>query len=846
MQGQVSARVLEKLEWPSLLAALARYGQTEEGKAQIQAQGPTLDRDAILDRWSLVEPLKHLAIQGFKAPIGDLATLSPLLRGASLGQILDGPSLLVVAASLDATRKVHAFAHGLEARCSTLRKIKSRLLPMPKLLHAITKSIGPDGDLRDDASPELTRIRRQKVNVRRRIEDQLTQLMQGGGDAQNQIGSYLQDNFFTLRAERYVLPVKIDGRGRVAGKILDTSTSGQTIFLEPAAIAPLNDQLLDLDVEEKLEIARIFRDLSQQVAADAATLGANHAELIALDVLTAEALLAAELRAGPIEIIDQPGLDLRQARHPLIRRPDDQAPLGSGVACDAHLLAHQHILIISGPNAGGKTVVLKTVGLLHLMVKSGLMVPAAADSRMFLFQNVWLELGDAQSLSANLSTFSGHLAGLKPILVHARPADLVLLDELAVGTDPQTGAAIGTAILEELANRGIKGLVTTHFDALKSLAISDPRFRNGSMEFALSTLSPTYHLVLDVPGQSYGLEVAEQIGLPASVVVRARDLRHGSMSNLDRAVTQLMAAREQALADQKRYEGELLRATAERDRWQHEVELLQEQRRKISQQMADKYEARLDAMRQEFGELLRPLRQAVKDQERHAARPTSPEGREQISAQKRAADKALATMGGVISEIRQTFDAGRKLPGMPAERSTLEAGSPVYVLPLKKIGKVLRIGVGGDDSVEVEVGVIKLRVSLHDLRLMSPGEAGSGAAAKKNRPSSKPMPASSRMLTQGSALANDINLTLGTPTNSLDLRGKDGETAIQALWNFLDLALRHGEEYLVVIHGHGEGKLKAAVRTALSADSPYPLRFRPGLDQEGGDGVTVIRLDGES
>jgi len=827
--GKIDQRTLEKLEWPLLVERLAGLCQTDEGRDNALSLTPDKDRATIQTRWELVEPLRNLARQGYKTPIGILPQLVPVFRAATLGQVLAGPDLRAVATLLEATRKVHAYASDFASRCSTLRSAKSRLYPMPALLAEILRAVGPDGELNDDASETLTTIRRQKVAVRKRVEETLRKLIHEAGD----LADYLQDDFFTVRSERYVVPMRIDGRGRVKGAILDTSSSGQTLFIEPAAIQPINDQLLDLEVEEKLEILRIFRELSAKVGAEAEMLRGNYAELVALDNLTAEGVLAADIDAGPVVLSDRPVLDLHDARHPLVKRRDGKAAVGNRVALEDG----QCSLIVSGPNAGGKTVVLKSVGLLHLMARAALLVPCDPNSRMYLFDRVWLEMGDAQNLSANLSTFSGHLLGLKPILEKANGKDLVLLDELAVGTDPQTGSAIGTAILEDLADKRATVIVTTHFDALKSLGLGDKRFRNGSMEFSLHSLLPTYRLILDVPGQSYGLEVAEQMGLPARIVGRAKDLRQGQMSNLDRAVNQLMEARDEAREARATADKEKLEAEALRVRFDQEVEMLKEARRKAALQLADKYESVISNLRQEFDAEIRKMRQAVKDVggDQNDARNAALEGR-------RGADKALRDLESTVGGLAQGPDIDQKLPGQPVARTALSPGTPVFVLPLKKAGKVVKVAAGADDSVEVEVGVIKLRVSSHDLRLLSPGEAAGGPqGGKKNQPQppKKGPPPPSAPAAGGN---REIGLTLQTQTNSLDLRGRDADDAVKSTWDFIDRALLRGEPAVVIIHGHGTGVLMRAIRDALRHDCPYDVRWRPGLDQEGGDGVTIVEL----
>ncbi len=754
--------------------------------------------------------------------------MAGVFRAAGLGQMLDGEQLRSVGNLLDSTKRVHAFASDFSGRCSTLRRVKGQVLPMPQLAQAINRAVGPDGELNDDASEELTHIRRQKTSHRKRIEDAVTKLLH----ADSELKDYLQDDFFTVRSERYVVPMKLDGRGRVKGSIIDTSTSGQTLFIEPVQIQPMNDQLLELDLEEKLEIARIFRELSAKVAVEKDVLKANYEELTLLDFLSAQAQLAAEIHAGPVKLRSGPGIDLRDARHPLLFRNGGRAPIGNTI----ELKDEQSVLIISGPNAGGKTVVLKTVGLLHLMAKAGLLLPAEPTSEVYLYDQIYLEMGDAQNLSANLSTFSGHLMGLKPILERAGGNDLTLLDELAVGTDPETGAAIGTAVLEDLAQKRVTSLVTTHYDALKGLAVSDGRFRNGSMEYSLGSLKPTYKLILDIPGQSYGIEVAEQIGLKTSVLARAKELRGGKSTSLDLAVSELMRAREDSRNATEALDKERLAAEAEKSRWQQEVELLNQQRRKTALQLSEKYEAQVTTLRQEYEELVKKLRTTVKDVEQGkgtASREDLLEGRKNV-------EKALKGMEGVVSELAG-YDPGEKLPGRAAGREELGPNVPVYVLPLKKAGKVVRLGSGSDESIEVEVGIIKLRVNLHDLRILSAGEVPGSSEKKKAKPfvTGKSAGGPAHITPRGNT---EIGLVIQTPLNSIDLRGRDSDDAVEAAWNFIDRSLLRGEESVILIHGHGEGTLKARLRDALRNNCPYDVRFRAGLDQEGGDGVTVVRL----
>lgn len=811
-------RVLEKLEWPILLTQLAELGQTEDGKRYLLGLQPNLSKEKIQERWNLVEPLRQMASHGYRAPIGELPKLDHIFRAASLGQMLAGEELREVHSLLEATEKVHHFATDFAEKCSTLKKFRARLYPMPALIQAINKAVGPTGELRDDASEELQKVRRQKQSVRKRIEDTLKKILHEG-----ELEKYLQDDFFTVRSERYVVPMRLDGRGRVKGSILDTSDSGQTLYIEPAAITPINDQLQELDLAEKLEILRIFRELSALVATDAETLKDNYAELVELDWLSAMAQLACDQDSGPVTIVESPKISLVNARHPLLRRPDGNPAVSNSV----DLSATQSTLIISGPNAGGKTVVLKTVGLIHIMIQAGLLVPADDTSEVFLFKNIFLEMGDAQNLAANLSTFSGHIIGLKPIVESSQSGDLVLLDELAVGTDPQTGAAIARALLEDLASRSVHTLVTTHFDDLKSLAVSDKRFRNGSMEFSVSSLKPTYKLILDVPGQSYGVEVAEEMGLPAKIIARAKELRGYTVSALDEAVSQLMEARDLTRSRETELTKSRMEADMEKGRWQQERELLAQERGNAAREAAERYEEQISKIKAEYDEIVKSMRRTVKESEQS----NHGDVRETLISKRHEAKDKIKEMDSVVAGIIKSVDYGDDLPGRPAEYVDLKVGTNVFVLPVKKQGTVIKVGAQGE-QIEVQVGILKLKISLHDLRALPESNKKNSAAKSIKKPPTK----------KGGRLDQNIELTLQSPRNSIDLRGQDADRAIESTWNFIDRALLRGEPAIILIHGHGEGVLQRTIRDALKNNCPYDVKFRPGGDQEGGDGVTIVEL----
>ncbi|MEY4632097.1 MAG: hypothetical protein RIQ81_2217 [Pseudomonadota bacterium] len=849
---------LEKLEWPLLLETLAAYSQTDDGQTLCIELQPDLDRATIETRWANVTSLKEIIRQGYRPPIGELPPMRRIFRALGLGQVLGGTELRQVLQLLQAIQKVHGFCVNFSAKSELLARLKNQIYPVPKLMLAIDKAISPDGTLLDDASPELAAIRRRKVSLAKKIEEQIKKVLREAS-----VEQYLQDDFFTVRNERYVVPIRLDGRGRVEGTIVDTSDSGQTLFVEPASVAPLNADWLENQLAEKLEILKIFKNLSGMAATELDTLRADYDELVQLDFLTAQAGLAIQLDANPVNISDTPVLDLRAARHPLIRKPPAEftqteelppPPLtkmqNTAVPNTIALTDDQCCLIISGPNAGGKTVVLKTVGMLHLMAKAGLLLPADRTSRIHLFNRIFLELGDAQNLAANLSTFSGHVLGLKPVLEKAGPEDLALLDELAVGTEPQTGSALAQAVLESLAARGTFTLATTHYDSLKGLAASagtttggaaGSRFRNGSMEYSLKSMRPTYKLILDVPGQSYGLEVASQTGLPPSVIERARELRGSAASTLEHAVNQLLIAREEtekirAGLRQKELATEELRARVEEER-----KALEEARREAARKVAKSQEQELEEMRENIRELQEQLKAALK-----ALRKA--EGGDLQQAVATAANISSATGDQMrkfdqkIREVSARSREGEVLPGRPlAPGENLQSGQKVFVVPLRKEGQVLRPADGDQAPAEIQVGLVKLRVPAHDLRIYDPVSASGGSATKQQSPTKPAAPGKLKPVNPPPEIPA---LVLQTPTNTLDLRGLDADSAIDKTITFIDKALLRGEVAIVIVHGHGTDRLKNAVRKSLRSDCPYNVAFRAGGSQEGGDGVTIVALKG--
>ena len=818
MPGIFTDVILQKLDWPFLVEKLAEKAQAQETTENLKSLTPLYtqaDRLLIEKQWEDISSLKEILRLGFRPPVGSLPIMGKIFASSEKGQILESTDLRSVLEVLLSTKRVLGFAADFSQKSRVLHHYKTNLSPLPKVVQIIEKSIGSTGEILDDATPELRDIRKQRIQLRKKMEEVLTNLMR-----QSPFEEYLQDQFFTMRNDRYVLPIRLDGRGRVKGSIVSISESGQTLFVEPQQVTLMNEQLQEVDVAERLEILTILRTISAMIATSLDVLRLNYEELLILDSISAKAAFALETNSGTAQISDEPILELLIATHPLLDLSANK--LSTVIANNIILKRENRSLVISGPNAGGKTVVLKTVGLVHAMAHAGLLIPVDEKSKIYFFEHYFLELGDAQSLGNNLSTFSGHLLGILPAVQKAGPNDLVLLDELATGTDPETGSAIAQAVLEHLVQKNALTILTTHYDRLKTLGFENHQFRNASMEYTIESMKPTYRLILDVPGQSYGLELASQIGIPQTIIARARDLKGTTESNLDYALSELALQREKSQALAADLEQKVLAAEEEKFRWQQECKLLEESRKKATQNVTAFYEDQIEALRKDLedttGELKKSLKNVVDD-----------DLRADVLNKRHQAQESLKNVSATLKQLSRD-DAPVTVSEPSLQFQDLVVGKSVFIRPIGKTGKITKIPESKSAAIEVEVGIMKMRVPLKDLGLSKTSE---------NEPNIKittPKPIARRPIKMP-------ELVLRTPTNALDLRGMEADQATKASLDFIDKAMLRGEPAILLIHGHGSDRLKTEVRALLAGEIPYEVAFRPGIMQEGGDGVTIVSLE---
>lgn len=664
-----------------------------------------------------------------------------------------------------------------------LADIGMDLYPLPQLEKSIDQAIGEDEEVRDDASDELRQIRRQINTLRARIRDYLQDFIRSTSNQK-----YLQDILVTERDGRYVVPVKQEFRSEVKGVVHDESASGATVFIEPLPVVEQNNRIRTLQNDEKRELEKILRALSQKVAVCVDELAADQGLLSGLDLIFARGRLAYKTDSYRPELNNRGLIELSRARHPL---------LGSGaVPVDVQLGGKFDILVITGPNTGGKTVALKTIGLLTLMAMSGLFVPARENSRLSVFDQIYVDIGDEQSIEQSLSTFSSHMSNIIDILNQVNQQSLVLLDELGAGTDPVEGAALARVILEDLMSKHCRAVVTTHQSELKNFAFQHQRVENACVEFDPRSLQPTYKLTIGMPGQSNALVIAKRLGLDPQLAKRAKELVPKNEQEIGHMIRQLHESRDQFKTSSRELEN--LKADLERRQKELEEEHQQhlQQREEIITKARVEASSYLRSIRNEADEAIKELKETLKKRE-----PTPKWHEIENSRQK------LKRLD------RQEVGPRASLPS--AEE--LKPGDSVFIHSVQQKGTVLAAP-DPQGEVNVQVGNIRLYVHRDQLQHCEPA------------PQQVFFNRSPAFLEKAQKISREI-----------DLRGKMAEEALEEVDRYLEDANLVGLDKVRIIHGKGTGALRKAIRSYL-ADHNYVAKYYDGAREEGGHGVTVVEL----
>jgi DNA mismatch repair protein MutS2 len=769
------------LGWRPFQELLARFTATAAGGDAARALQPGRDLDTIhAALHDTTEARRALAAEGPPPWAGLPDVRGALEAAAPEGAVLDGPALAALAAALATAARLARYAAAIRPLAPGLSARWETLPGEPGLAGHLTAALDAEGRLLDAASPRLRSLRRRLATLRAELEARLGRLLD-----QPAIAPALQDRYVTVRHGRYVVPIRDEARRSVRGIIHDRSQSGATVFVEPEELVPLNNELTRTALEERAEEARILDALTRQVRLARPALVRLVDGLAGLDVIFARAALAERLGASPPAVTDGADLDLRGARHPLLVA---QAWAGGppAVPVDLAVPAARPGLVISGPNAGGKTVALETAGLLVLMAHAGCHLPAEAGGRVPLVDQVLAVIGDEQSLDQNLSTFSSFVAHVRDILARAGPRSLVLLDELGAGTDPQEGAALGVALLEALLDRGARVIATTHLEPLKVAAQIEPRLQNATVAFDAERLAPTFRLEYGHPGPSYALLIGERLGLPAAVIARARVHVGEAGRQLEQLLADLHARERDAEVRLREAARQAAEATAAAAAARAALATAAAEAAHLRERARAEAQALLGDARRQAGRELDRLRAA--DATRRDA---------QAAYQRlRAAEAALAPAAGA-----------------PAAADGAASGH-VRLRPLGVRGRVLA---EHGDTVTVEAGQLTVRVPRH---------AVEPVAAAPGPPAPRP---------EARAPARD------DVPRELRLLGLASDEARAAVDKFLDDALLAGHRAVRLVHGKGTGALRRAVEACLRAH-PLVERFRPAEPAAGGAGVTVAEL----
>ncbi len=797
------------LEWDRVLEALAERCASATGKRLARELPFARSRAEALTALAEVREAVELDAEGEPLPAGDVADVGGALDRARIGAVLSNEELRAVLGVLAAARGLRQYLQGRRLRAPALHAACSTDPALDDVARALAAAFDPDGSLADRASPKLESLRAQRRAMRDRLVRRLEDLLHKHEDI-------LQDRFWTERDGRYVLPVRSDAHERFPGIVHATSGSGATVFVEPRALVDMGNRMKMLDAEVAREEEVVYAALTARVgevleSAAAAARALAHADVRAASCRLARdlALTFPDVPEGAFDVRlgapqggapPPPSIELFAARHPLL------ALDGVKVIPSELKVAAGRAMVISGPNAGGKTVALKTLGLAALMVRAGLPVAAKAGSSVALFDVVLTDVGDDQNLHKNLSTFSAHVRNLAHILGETRPGALVLLDELAVGTDPREGEALAAAVLDSLCARGGTVACTTHYEGLKALALGDARFENASVGFDLATMSPTFRLAVGVPGASSALAVARRFGVPGPVLERAERFLSREAVSFEQMVERLAAERRALELAREDAEREVAAARARQRDLGAEIDRLREKERVV--------------ITKEGEALLAGLRRAREDVRAAQARLRGKPSEEDVRAAARALDAVgqKTAIGGEL-ELRPHPEPA---PRPPVDAAAIRAGARVYVPRLRAEAEVVEVLSNG--QLRVAAGPLKLTTSVAEVR------SGSAPAA--------PAPPPRRVELDAAA---DPEIPIQTSENTVDLRGLRAHEAVAMAEQFLDRALGEGRSVAFLVHGHGTGALREAVREALRG-SRYVARMRPGGPGEGGDGVTIAWL----
>ena len=790
--SELYEKSLGKLELHQVLEQLAQYAGSEDGKVRCRGLRPSSDLETVRGLLEETNAAYHLCTKKGNPGFSGVKDVSASLERADRGGALQPKELLQIATLLKTTRTVKSYVSEDEEP-TVLTPLFNCLSPNKYLEDRISGAILTEEEIADTASSELADIRRHMRIQSGKIRDSLQKVISSPA-----YSKYLREPIITIRQGRYVVPVKSECRNDVPGLVHDVSATGSTYFIEPMSAVNANNALRELELKEKKEIERILAELSAEAAAHKSDIEENAEILVQLDAIFAKARLSFQMKAWAPEVNDRGVIDLRNARHPLID-PQTVVPISVRLGSDFDTM------IITGPNTGGKTVTLKTVGLLTLMAECGLHIPAGDGSQLSTFDSILADIGDEQSIAQSLSTFSSHMRTIVDVVDQCDDRTLVLFDELGAGTDPAEGAALAMAIIEFCRKMGSRVIATTHYAELKLYAMRTPGVINASCEFNVETLRPTYKLLIGIPGKSNAFAISRKLGLSEEILKEADDLVGKSDKDFEEVLSQLEQQRQQM--EQARLEAERLR---------RETSKIKAQSEEYHEQLRREKEKAMEAARREAQEIIED------------ARRTADAASQEIKAIKKQLSEQADTAGinQRQSELRRSLnEAQSRIRSNEPEKERPVATRDIIIgdtVELLKLGtKASVIAINKDGTYQLQAGILKMNAKKEDIYLLE----------QENPYKEKPArPAHSGREMKMAAMSSEI-----------DLRGMDTIEAVCVMERYLDEAMRSNLQSVRIIHGKGTGAVRAAVHQSLKKNK-HIKKFRLGRYGEGEDGVTIAEF----
>lgn len=781
----MNERSLRTLEFNKIKEKIKKYARTNAAKAKVEALEPYDNLYEINNKLEETNEALEILISKGNPPLEGLADIHEGIERAKKGGTLSPGQLLKVGGMLKATRNMKGFFKREEVEKSypKLEDLAYILAPVKALEDEIERAIVSEDEISDKASQTLYNIRRSLKEKNSSVREKISSIVRSNS-------KYLQDDLYTMRGDRYVLPVKSEYKSQVPGLVHDQSSTGATFFIEPMSLVNLNNEIRELFLKEKAEIERILSDLSLKVKINGDSCLSNLKVLVEFDFIFAKGKYASALNAVKPIVREDGVFNIFSGRHPLIE--SDKV-----VPSDIYLGEEFQTLMITGPNTGGKTVTIKTVGLLHIMGLSGLLIPARDNSSIAFFKEIFADIGDEQSIEQSLSTFSSHMTNIVNIMKHVDDKSLALFDELGAGTDPAEGAALAVSILETLRNRGAKLIATTHYSELKAYALKTEGVENASVEFDIETLRPTYRLLIGVPGKSNAFEISKRLGLVEGVIKRAKEYMSEENLQFENLIRELQE--KSIIAKKEAREAKMLRDQAEdlKKKYEEKLEKLENTREKAYMDARREAKEIIANAKDEADDILKAMRELEK-------LGIAGGGRQRLEEERKKLKDSLEEREKGIHKMKE--NEGESI-------TNVTLGMEAYLPSLNQ--KVIIVSMPDNrGEVQVEAGIMKINVKLKDLRKTQ--------VTKEEKVRRK----------------REVKLNLSNVESRVDLRGLDAEEACYKADKYLDDAYMANLGEVTIVHGKGTGVLRKAINDMLKRH-PHVKSYRLGAYGEGGDGVTM-------